>query len=370
MANNYFDAVIIGGGLAGLSLSILLAQKGLNVAVIEKKSYPTHKVCGEYISMESWNFVERLGVNLSALNPSMITNLTLTTYSTSLNIQLPLGGFGISRYQLDNELYNIALKLNVNVFTNTSFKKYEKLANNSYKIFNDNNELEAGLLIAANGKINAGNLVGKQQQQRNFIGVKYHVKNNYANDNISLHTFSGGYLGSSAIEDGKSCICYMVDSQELKRHKSIVDLEHQLLFKNKNIQNLFEQSTFLWDQCVTISNIYFGKKVLHQDGVIYLGDSAGAIPPLAGNGMSLAFRSAAILAPYIIQWHNKLLTKQHLVVKYEADWNKNFSKRIKAGQFIQQLFLKQSNANAAFKLFGILKPLQSSIIRQTHGDSF
>ena len=57
-----FDVAIVGGGLAGLSLSILLAKAGYKVILFEKEKYPFHKVCGEYISLESWNFIERLGI--------------------------------------------------------------------------------------------------------------------------------------------------------------------------------------------------------------------------------------------------------------------------------------------------------------------
>ncbi len=59
-----YDVAIVGGGLAGLSLSILLSKKGYQVILFEKEKYPFHKVCGEYISMESWNFIESLGLNL------------------------------------------------------------------------------------------------------------------------------------------------------------------------------------------------------------------------------------------------------------------------------------------------------------------
>ena len=53
-----FDAIIIGGGLAGLSLAIQLAQLKRSVLLLEKNKYPFHRVCGEYISMESWDFLE------------------------------------------------------------------------------------------------------------------------------------------------------------------------------------------------------------------------------------------------------------------------------------------------------------------------
>ncbi len=63
-----YDVAIIGGGLAGLSLAILFGKAGKKTIVIEKEIYPFTKVCGEYISMESWKFIESLGLNLSALN--------------------------------------------------------------------------------------------------------------------------------------------------------------------------------------------------------------------------------------------------------------------------------------------------------------
>ncbi|HZZ75876.1 MAG TPA: FAD-dependent oxidoreductase, partial [Puia sp.] len=50
-----YDVAIVGGGLAGLSLAILLARESYRVCLFEKEAYPFHKVCGEYISMESWD---------------------------------------------------------------------------------------------------------------------------------------------------------------------------------------------------------------------------------------------------------------------------------------------------------------------------
>jgi flavin-dependent dehydrogenase len=50
--NSEYDCAIIGGGVAGLSLAILLAKDLKKVILFEKESYPYHKVCGEYISNE------------------------------------------------------------------------------------------------------------------------------------------------------------------------------------------------------------------------------------------------------------------------------------------------------------------------------
>src|SRR5687767_13939717 len=96
--DKYYDVGIIGGGLAGLSASIVLAKAGYSVILFEKETYPFHKVCGEYISLESWDFLISLGLQLDSLNPPLINNLLLTSPDGSLLKQkLPLGGFGISR---------------------------------------------------------------------------------------------------------------------------------------------------------------------------------------------------------------------------------------------------------------------------------
>ena len=61
--NEQFEIGIVGGGLAGLALSIQLASDGHAVILFEKEAYPFHRVCGEYISRESWEFLLGLGVD-------------------------------------------------------------------------------------------------------------------------------------------------------------------------------------------------------------------------------------------------------------------------------------------------------------------
>src|SRR5688500_8453100 len=111
MENNLaqYDVAIIGGGLAGLAISIQLAKKNFSVVLFEKEKYPFHKVCGEYISMESWNFLESLGLSLSTFHLPRIDTLILSAPNgKSLTTKLPLGGFGISRYKIDFLLSKIA----------------------------------------------------------------------------------------------------------------------------------------------------------------------------------------------------------------------------------------------------------------------
>ena len=89
-----YDAAIVGGGLAGLSLSIQLAKAGNNVVLFEKEKYPFHKVCGEYISLESWDFISSLGLNLKERNLPIIKRLFVSSPNGKYIIQeMPLGGY-------------------------------------------------------------------------------------------------------------------------------------------------------------------------------------------------------------------------------------------------------------------------------------
>ena len=99
------DVLIVGGGLAGLTAGIHLASAGLHVLLLEKHTYPQHKVCGEYISNEVLPYLDALGASVDELHPSRIDRFLLSTVSgKSIASALPLGGFGVSRYALDQFL--------------------------------------------------------------------------------------------------------------------------------------------------------------------------------------------------------------------------------------------------------------------------
>src|SRR5882724_4923865 len=118
--DDQYDVAIIGGGLAGLSLSIQLAQKGHRVIVLEKEYYPFHRVCGEYISLESWDFLESLGYPLSEMDLPVIKRLVVSAPNgNTIEHPLGLGGFGISRYKIDAELAALARSNGVEVMEGT-----------------------------------------------------------------------------------------------------------------------------------------------------------------------------------------------------------------------------------------------------------
>jgi len=57
-----YDAIVVGGGPAGASAAILLAQAGWSVALVEKLRFPRRKVCGECIAATNLALLDLLGI--------------------------------------------------------------------------------------------------------------------------------------------------------------------------------------------------------------------------------------------------------------------------------------------------------------------
>src|SRR5579872_2397798 len=74
MKRESFDVAIVGGGPAGCSAAITLAAQGATVVLFESKTYPHHKVCGEFLSPECRGELDQLGLTASiqALHPISI----------------------------------------------------------------------------------------------------------------------------------------------------------------------------------------------------------------------------------------------------------------------------------------------------------
>ena len=138
-----YDMVVAGGGLSGMAFAIQSARAGYKVAVFEKESFPFHKVCGEYISHESWNFLEELGLPLSEMNLPEITRLMISAPNGNhLEEHLQLGGFGVSRFLIEKKLAELAIENGVHVFESTKVLNV-LFRNGQFVIFTNRGETEA-----------------------------------------------------------------------------------------------------------------------------------------------------------------------------------------------------------------------------------
>lgn len=375
--NTLYDCAIAGGGLSGLCLAIQLADKGWRVVVFEKNTYPMHKVCGEYVSMESYGFLESLGLPLQEWDLPLITELGISAESGfMLEARLALGGFGISRYTLDDALYRLALAKGVTVITACKVQNALPLPGTQLvSIETPKGLFTAKVACGSYGKYTPA--FARQQDRkepdrgRNYIGVKYHIKTDLARHRIELHNFKNGYCGVSKVDKDWYCLCYLSSAESLRQHgNDLATLEDQVLCKNPHLKRYFQDAEFVNRQPLSISNIQFHEKQSYSGHLFLLGDAAGTISPLCGNGMSMGMRASQLLASHIHSYLRGNLTHQALVNGYRQAWREAFHRRIQTGYYLQGLFGKKIATHVALRTLHLLPGLTQKIISMTHGQPF
>jgi flavin-dependent dehydrogenase len=121
---------------------------------------------------------------------------------------------------------------------------------------------------------------------------------------------------------------------------------------------------------LVISNVHFARKETETNGILLLGDAAGAITPLCGNGMSMAMRGSRILAGELVSYFEKKQSKEALTANYKKAWNAAFGTRISAGYYLQGLFGKKNTTHIALRLLAKMPGLTNKLVSLTHGNRF
>ncbi|MGI4833760.1 MAG: NAD(P)/FAD-dependent oxidoreductase [Janthinobacterium lividum] len=369
--------LVLGGGLAGLAAALDLAQRGQRVVVVERRAYPFHRVCGEYVSNEVLPYLRRLGADPAALNPAAINYFELSSPAGRLlRSPLDLGGFGISRYQLDAFLYERALGAGVEFILPATVVgvEFEAAAGVHRVALADGRRLAARLVLGTYGKRAAlDRQLGRAffGQRSPYLGVKYHLRlPGFGRDVIALHNFRDGYAGISAVEDDRLCFCYLTTRANLKVAGSIPALEATVLARNPRLADILASAERLYAHPEVINEISFAPKTCVEQHVLMVGDAAGLITPLCGNGMAMALHGAALVAPLAEAFLRGQLPRPALEAAYARTWRKHFAGRLQVGRAVQRLF---GGPRLSELVVGGLRHWPAAVralMRRTHGTEF
>lgn len=362
------DVVIIGGGIAGLTAAIHLAKVGVAVTLVEKNTFPRHKVCGEYLSNEVRPYLDWLGIDVERMNANVISTLEFSTISGKLlQTKLPLGGFGVSRFTFDFELFKKASSMGCKfIFETVNDVQFD---NATFQITMSSGEiLHSKVVLGAFGKRSNIDI----KMQRNFIGnspwmaVKSHYLAEIASGVVGLHNFKGGYCGVSKVEDNKVNVCYLASINSFKPYKSILEYQQNVVVQNPHLRHVLSFEP-LFEKPLTISQISFERKKSVENHILMIGDSAGLIHPLCGNGMAMAIHSAKLAAECTESFLKSTLDRNNLEEKYSKLYAHHFSNRLQMGRNLGNIVQSERWADLAMSAAIGIPQLLPLIIRKTHG---
>ncbi|MGO3183116.1 MAG: NAD(P)/FAD-dependent oxidoreductase [Aequorivita sp.] len=365
-----WDIIIIGGGLAGLTTALHLANNNCSVCLIEKNEYPNHKVCGEYVSNEVLPYLNSLGIDPMNVGAKEISKFKITdTKGSPINANLPLGGFGISRYAFDQLIYE-TIKNKVKVLFDTvekvNFEKDQFCVTTQKK-----DVLKADYVVGAYGKRSNLDTFLKRRfmkQKSPWLAVKAHYNYEFPDDTVALHNFEGGYCGLSKTETGAVNACYLTTFKSFKNYGDIDTFQKKELSKNPFLSDFFINAKPLFKKPLTISQISFQKKEPVENHIFMIGDSAGLIHPLCGNGMAMAIKSAQIFSEFFLKSFQKNnFNRASLEADYIEKWNDEFENRLKTGQLIQRMLMNPIASKVGFAVAKTIPLVVPMIIKKTHG---
>jgi flavin-dependent dehydrogenase len=203
------------------------------------------------------------------------------------------------------------------------------------------------------------------------VGVKHHLRlPGFPRDLIALHNFRDGYAGISAIEDDKLCFCYLTTRTNLKASGTIAEMESQVLAKNPLLADILNNAERLYVQPEVINEISFAAKQPVENHLLMLGDAAGLITPLCGNGMAMALHGAALAAPLADQFLRGQLTRPALEASYARTWQQQFGARLRVGRAVQRLFGGPVLSELVVGGLRYAPAAVRALMKQTHGAEF
>ncbi|NEQ54626.1 MAG: FAD-dependent oxidoreductase, partial [Leptolyngbya sp. SIO3F4] len=298
-----YDVIVVGAGLAGCSAAIQLAQEGWNVLLLEQQRYPTHKLCGEFLSVEVIANFSRLGVleavEQAGAKPIHHTRVT-TSAGATFEQDLPGTALGLSRYQLDLLLFQRARTVGATCFDGMPVRSIDGDFKTGFLVNTNQESFQGRAVLAAYGKRSALDTQLSRafaQRPSPWVAFKAHCTGVDLSGMIELHAFPGGYCGLSAIETGQVNLCW------IGHRKILHESDDQNLPKALNMNPMLRErlACLRYDhaQKHRLRQISFALKGNFDGDICMVGDTAGMITPLGGDGMATALRTAGIVVPLV-----------------------------------------------------------------------
>jgi flavin-dependent dehydrogenase len=294
-------AIVIGGGPAGASLSVLLAEAGREVVLIEREAGPTDKVCGEFLSREAALYLTSLGLDLPALGAVPIEAVRLVTGGRAVTGLLPFAALSLSRRVLDEALLGRAAKVGATIRRGAAVEGLTRCGGGWEARLAGGATIDAGAVFLATGKHDLRGWKRPPGVQGDLVAFKLHWRLSPAQTaelarHVELIPFRGGYAGLQPVEEGRANLCLVVRRKRLSEVGRWEDLLGVIRAESPHLDQRLSGAEPCAARPLSLAAIPYGYVRRRADGVWRLGDQAAVIPSFSGDGMSIALHSGQLAA--------------------------------------------------------------------------
>jgi len=341
------DVCIAGAGPAGSTCAYYLAQKGIIPLVLEKKEFPRDKICGDAFPQRAQIHLDRMGIlqklveekkgrwtaQGGLVSPRGIVYTGDSYAETKSRLVI-----AVKRKIMDQLLIKKAVEEGAILIENYSVKEVKFVENEGYwTIYPKKGETHtyyAKILILADGATSSiAQSLGLIKQAPQAVCSRSYVKAGtykFDQDGIIVITMSlvPGYcaLLREADDDLVFC-CYIIPFGEA-RTENLYKMHHDLIKNNPYItEALGPNAEFEEMKAAPIR--FGGISQSYDDHLLIVGDAAGMIDPLTGEGLQYAMDAAEIAANTIVEAFQKNDFTKKFLKRYQGRWMKSFGKDFK-----------------------------------------
>ncbi len=352
---------MIGGGPAGSTTALVLARSGWRVVVVERKSFPRQKVCGEYLSGTNWPLLAELGLAADfrcLAGPDVVeVGLFVGRYAFRGRLPRPAGrqgdwGRALGREHLDTLLLRAAAAAGAEVLQPADCAQLSRSGGQFVcRIRTQGNpeprELRVPIVIAAHGSWESGSLPSQPQRAAadgaDLLGFKAHFHHSaLAPGLMPLVSFPGGYGGLVHCDAGRTSLSCCIRRDVLARiqrrgGQSAGQAVLQYICDTTGAVRNALQSAQVDGAWLAAGPIRPGIRSCYRGGVFFVGNAAGEAHPAVAEGISMAMQSGWLLAQELISARGVLgdeRIRDRVGESYARAWRRSFASRIYASQAV------------------------------------
>lgn len=301
------EILVVGGGPAGAATACWLATGGSEVMVLERACGPRHKVCGEFLSIETQAYLSRLGVDPAALGAAPVEEVALYAGSQGLTAPLPFRALSLSRHSLDEAVLQRASMQGAEIKRGVSAHRADPLASGWRVRCSDGEFIRCRTLVLATGKHALRGIDDRRNAAS--VGLKIHLKLSMRSTlalrkRVELFLLPDGYCGLELVESDVTNLCVLLRRTTIRHAgRGWPDLRDYLVSVSKDLGQRVGDSSPLWERPLAVvcpSGGYRHASPIGTEHALYrVGDRIAHIPPFTGDGLGIALASAETAAIHI-----------------------------------------------------------------------